>query len=249
MASKKSGDGKRLPGRPSGKANIHRDAIVEAAIALIDRSGLHALKIRDVASSLGVFPATIQHHIRTKDDLLAAVSHRVMEGINPPETGLTWQEWLTALFMRCRAVFKRHPNMAQLIGAHLVSNSSLRTDLIEGILRTLKLAGFDGVHLRDAYNTVVAAMLGFLTMEFAPYPADDSERWSAELKERVQSIRPLDFPCLTAALPVLANQAFIVRWDNGTVVPLDASFMRYTKTFISGLEAFAREVAAAKTAL
>ncbi|MGE4337396.1 MAG: TetR/AcrR family transcriptional regulator [Pigmentiphaga sp.] len=246
MTNKKSG-GKRLPGRPSGSTNINRDVIVEAAIALIDQSGLHALKIRDVANFLGVFPATIQYHIKTKDDLLAAVSHRVMEGINPPTSGLTWQEWITALFMQCRVVFKHHPNIAQLIGAHLVSNSSLRTDLIEGILRTLTQAGFHGVHLRDAYNTVVAAMLGFLTMEFAPYPADDSERWSAELKERVQSIRPLDFPCLTAALPVLANQAFIVRWDNGTVVPLDESFMRYTKTFISGLEVFAQEVAAQST--
>ena len=43
-------------------------------------------------------------------------------------------------------------------------------------------------------------------------------------------------------LPLLANKAFILRWDNGSTVPLDSSFERHVQMTIDGLEAFARRV-------
>jgi hypothetical protein len=115
-------------------------------------------------------------------------------------------------------------------------------ELVEGILATLTDAGFEGEPLLEAYNCVVAAMLGFLTMEFSPLPADNTQAWAEELRERVHTIRPLDHPVLTRNLSQLANKAFILRWDNGTTVPLDSSFERHVQITIDGLEAFARRV-------
>lgn len=76
------------------------------------------------------------------------------------------------------------------------------------------------------------------TMELAPLPTDDPDGWSAELKERVETIRPLDHPTLARYLPLLANRAFIVRWQNGTDVPLDSSFDANVEIFLAGLERF-----------
>jgi TetR/AcrR family tetracycline transcriptional repressor len=145
-----------------------------------------------------------------------------MAKVTPPPGKLAWQAWITELFRRCRAAVRRHPNVAQLLGAQLVSNGSLPIELVEGVLAALTEAGFEGEPLLEAYNCVIAAMLGFLTMEFSPLPADNTQAWAEELRERVHTIRPLDHPVLTRNLPLLANKAFILRWDNGTTVPLDS---------------------------
>ncbi|MBU4610784.1 TetR/AcrR family transcriptional regulator C-terminal domain-containing protein [Achromobacter sp. GG226] len=231
---------RKKAGRPAGGAAISRERIVEVALALIDEAGLGALTMRDIAARLQVYPASVQWHVKTKDDLLAAVAGSVMADISVPADDMPWQAWIVALFRRCRQAVRRHPNVTPLIGAQLVSNASLPADLVDGVLRTLERAGFADESLLEAYNTVIAAMLGFLTMEFAPLPAENPQRWADELRERVHTVRPLDHPSLARALPVLANRAFIVRWENGVTAPMDASFERHAAIIVAGLDAFAR---------
>ena len=232
----------RTAGRPAGGGALSRQRIAEAALAHIDAFGLGAFSMREIAAQLGVYPATVHWHVSTREALLAEVAATVMAEVTPPRGQLTWQEWIAELFRRCRAAVRRHPNVAQLLGAQLVSNGSLPTELVEGVLAALVEAGFEGESLREAYNCVIAAMLGFVTMEFSPLPADNTQAWAEELRERVHTIRPLDHPVLTRNLPLLANNAFIVRWDNGTTVPLDSSFERHIQIVIDGLEAFARRL-------
>jgi TetR/AcrR family tetracycline transcriptional repressor len=232
----------KTAGRPTGGGALSKQRIAEAALAHIDEFGLGAFSMREIASQLGVYPATVHWHVSTREALLAEVAATVMAQVTPPTGQLTWQEWIAELFHRCRAAVRRHPNVAQLLGAQLVSNGSLPTELVEGVLAALSEAGFEGQPLLEAYNCVVAAMLGFLTMEFSPLPADNTQAWAEELRERVHTIRPLDHPVLTRNLPLLANKAFIVRWDNGSTVPLDSSFERHIRITIDGLEAFARRV-------
>jgi AcrR family transcriptional regulator len=229
-------------GRPTGGGALSKQRIAEAALAHIDEFGLGAFSMREIASQLGVYPATVHWHVSTREALLAEVAATVMAEVTPPPGKRTWQEWIAELFRRCRAAVRRHPNVAQLLGAQLVSNGSLPTELVEGVLAALVEAGFEGRPLLEAYNCVIAAMLGFVTMEFSPLPSDNTQAWAEELRERVHTIRPLDHPVLTRNLPLLANQAFIVRWDNGTTVPLDSSFERHIQITIDGLEAFARRV-------
>jgi len=235
----------RTAGRPSGGAGLTKQRIAEEALAQIDEFGLGAFSMREVAARLDVYPATVHWHVSTREALLAGVAALVMAEVAPPPGRLIWKDWLAELFRRCRAAVRRHPNVAQLLGAQLVSNGSLPMELVEGVLAALSEAGFEGEQLLEAYNCVVAAMLGFLTMEFSPLPADNTQAWAEELRERVHTIRPLDHPVLTRNLPLLANKAFIVRWDNGTTVPLDGSFERHIQITIDGLEAFARRVEAA----
>jgi len=232
----------RTAGRPAGGGALSKRRIAEAALAHIDEFGLGAFSMREIAARLGVYPATVHWHVSTREALLAEVAAMVMADVTPPGKQ-AWQEWIAELFRRCRAAVRRHPNVAQLLGAQLVSNGSLPTELVEGVLAALVEAGFEGQPLLEAYNCVIAAMLGFVTMEFSPLPSDNTQAWAEELRERVHTIRPLDHPVLTRNLPLLANRAFIVRWDNGSTVPLDGSFERHIQIVIDGLEAFARRLA------
>ncbi|WP_432731589.1 TetR/AcrR family transcriptional regulator [Variovorax sp. W6] len=234
----------RTAGRPAGGAGLTKQRIAEEALAQIDEFGLGAFSMREVAARLDVYPATVHWHVSTREALLAEVAALVMAEVAPPPGKLIWKDWIAELFRRCRAAVRRHPNVAQLLGAQLVSNGSLPMELVEGVLAALTEAGFEGEPLLEAYNCVVAAMLGFLTMEFSPLPADNTQAWAEELRERVHTIRPLDHPVLTRNLTQLANKAFILRWDNGTTVPLDSSFERHIQITIDGLEAFARRVRA-----
>ena len=232
----------KTAGRPAGGGALSKRLIAQAALAHIDEFGLGAFSMREIAARLGVYPATVHWHVSTREALLAEVAAMVMADVTPPPGKEGWQEWIAQLFRRCRAAVRRHPNVAQLLGAQLVSNGSLPTELVEGVLAALVEAGFEGQPLLEAYNCVIAAMLGFVTMEFSPLPSDNTQAWAEELRERVHTIRPLDHPVLTRNLPLLANQAFIVRWDNGSTVPLDSSFERHIQVVIDGLEAFARRL-------
>ncbi|PRX97599.1 TetR/AcrR family transcriptional regulator [Paraburkholderia sp. BL25I1N1] len=241
---------RRTVGRPS-KSAIKREAIVAVALEQIDKVGVYAFSLRDVARSLDVYPATIYWHVNSKDALLADVAGAVMQEVTPPRGKSSWQVWMRDLFFRYRAAVRKHPNVAQLIGAQLVSNSSLRTDLIDGVLIALLEAGATEENLLEAYNCVISSLIGFMTMELAPMPSEEASQWADALKERVRSISPLDHPTLARYLPKLANKAFIVRWQNGTEVPLDSSFAANVEIFVAGLESFLQKktqaVASSKT--
>ncbi len=222
-------------GKASGPG-LTREKIVAAALEQIDRNGVMAFSLRDVARSLGVYPAALYWHVATRDDLLASVVEATMVDVAPEPGELAWQDWLRELFVRCRDVMRRHPNIAQLVGAQLVANASLSPTLIDRILSVLRAAGCPDDRMLEMYNVVISTMVGFPTLEYASVPKDDTDAWARQLQERTRSIRALDYPTLARYLPEMANKAFIVRWQNGTDAPMDSSFGLYVDVVIRGIE-------------
>jgi len=220
---------------PADKA-LTRERIVAVAIEQIDQNGLTAFSLREVARQLDVYPTAVYWHVPNRDALLAAVVEATMAGVTPEIGELSWQDWFRELFRRYRKSVQRHPNVAQLVGAQLVSNASLSPLLIDRILTVLLQAGCDESRLVDMYNVVVASMVGFATLEFAPLPTDDLAIWTNQLQEKVHDIRALEYPTLARHLPTLANRAFIVRWQSGSEVPLDSSFDTFVEVTIAGIE-------------
>ncbi|RAG83995.1 TetR family transcriptional regulator [Streptacidiphilus pinicola] len=52
-------------------ASLRREEILRATTALIEKEGIQALRISDVAQSLQVSPALVVYHFRTKEELIA----------------------------------------------------------------------------------------------------------------------------------------------------------------------------------
>ena len=225
---------------------LSREKIVDVALELISEKGLDDFSLRDVARSLGVYPTAIYWHIKNKNALLGEVCTRTISKVVPPRGKSAWQDWLRALFRQYRKTMKQHPNLAQLVGARLLSNSDRNTDMIERILLVLEEAGCPDAHMVDLYNTVIASMCGFTTMEFAPLPSEDLGGWRSDLEERVHRVSAIRFPKLAKHLPALANNSFILRWQSGHERPMDASFESYLDVFVYGLE---RKISVLKTAL
>lgn len=240
----------KTPRRPRGRpkrdqlANLDRDLIVAEAVRLIDERGLEAFSLRELARALGVFPTALYWHMPGgRNAVLGAVAATAFADVVPPaeDAARDWEEWLRALFVRYRTSLRRHPNIAPLLGAQIVSNTGVDFELVERILTALDAAGFRDERLVDAYNTVVAGMLGYVTLELAPSPLENASEWASAFEAEIRAADGERFPRLARNLDALANKAFIVRWQGGAEQPLTRSFGFYVETMIAGLRALSRQ--------
>jgi TetR/AcrR family transcriptional regulator, tetracycline repressor protein len=229
----------RKAGRRSADRSLNHEFLVTAALAEIDRVGLEGFSLRSLAKSLGIFPTAVVWHVTDRSHLLAEVVRVVLEDISPPGFHDSWQSYLRQVFHRFRAALRRHPSCAPLIGAQLVANTAIDFDFIERLLGALAHAGLKGERLVGAYNAVIAALVGFTTQEFGPVPAASTNNWQQEIRERLASVPESKYPMLAQNMPLLGNKAFILRWQNGTEAPLDASFEAFIEIIIAGIAQFA----------
>ncbi len=216
---------------------MDRRQIAVAALALIDADGLTAFSLRNLAKALGVSAAALYWHLPNRNAVLAEVVALVIAGVSPQEP-LPWQTYLRELIAAFRAALHRHPNAAPLLGAAIVTNSATDLALVEGILSALDQAGFAGAKLVAAYNATCAAMVGFAVEELCPVP-DDAAAWQHDVQARLAGVSAAELPLLSRNLPLLADQAFMLRWRSGVSVALDSGFACYLDIFIAGLEAVA----------
>ena len=76
----------RLPDRQARrrKEPISRDAIVTAAIRLLDREGLTAISMRRLGEELGVEAMSLYNHVQNKAALLDGLFERVLNELPEP---------------------------------------------------------------------------------------------------------------------------------------------------------------------
>ncbi|WP_323795212.1 TetR/AcrR family transcriptional regulator [Nisaea sp.] len=220
--------------RKPKSAPLSSDAIIAAAIDLLDREGLDNFSIRNIAKALGVYPTALYWHVPSRHLLIARLIAALFADVLP-EPGPDWQVWLKALFRRYRDVVRTHPNISPLIGGHLVSSASADLKLVEGILATLARAGFAGEDLVSAYNAVITGLCGYATQEFAHVFPDPDGDLKASLTASVEAADPALYPTLAAERHLLLNRALVLRWQNGTESSLEPGFEMFTDALIAGL--------------
>ena len=228
--------------RRAAKPPLGRVEILASALALIDRDGVAALSLRVLAKELGVFPTAIYWHVPSRNDLIAGAVALALEGVGARLPGGSWQQRLRGLLKRFRAAVQRHPKLAPVIGSELISNSPLDLPILEHLVVALEDAGFDGMGLVDAFNVVVAAMCGFVTLELAAPPAENAEAWAESHAAHLDAVPPRAFPALARHLPRLRDRAFILRWTSGAARPMDSAFEAWLDVVIGGLERRAEDL-------
>jgi TetR/AcrR family tetracycline transcriptional repressor len=226
---------RRRPARENAN-KLSRERVWAAALKQIDEHGLGSFSLRDLARSLRVYPRAIYWYVSSRNDLLSGVVNYVLSNVYPPTSSADWKDWLRKLFHQFRARVQQHPNIAPLIGASILSGGGISTEMIERILTVLSVAGFRDDQLLDAYNVVVAAQVGFVTLELAALPLEDIVSWAEEHRRQIGTLDVLRYPMLGRHLPAFANKAFALRWSNGIEVPLDSSFEKFVDVIICGLE-------------
>lgn len=151
--------------RAGQHADLSREAVVAAALALLDEVGYRSFSVRKVAERLGVYDRAVHHHLGGRDDLLVAVADRVLADIEiPGADGIVWADWLRLMASSVRASLDRHPGAAPVVhDLILVAPGSAR--LSSAVLTVLLHADFALVAAVDGHNAFVSFLTGFTALD------------------------------------------------------------------------------------
>ncbi|GLZ76557.1 TetR family transcriptional regulator [Actinorhabdospora filicis] len=111
------------------KPRLTREAMVAAAMRLLDEVGLDGLTVRRLAEELGVRSPALYWHVKTKRELLDAVAEELIlaGGMGPPAAGETWRDWLGRRARGYRAALLAHRDGARIVAqARSVSPATVR---------------------------------------------------------------------------------------------------------------------------
>lgn len=101
------------------KPAITRNAVVAAAVEIIDRDGMDGFSLERIATTLGVRAPSLYNHFADKTEILAEVARAIVletPRIPDPAEG-RWQEWLIAESLEFRNTLLRHPNLVPVVFA------------------------------------------------------------------------------------------------------------------------------------
>jgi AcrR family transcriptional regulator len=163
--------------RATPRVSLDRDAIVDAALRVLDREGADGLTMRRVAEELGTGAGALYWHLGNKEELLNLLIDRISSEIRLPEPDpARWQEQLKEVARETRTVFRRHRDIARLtfgrvpIGPNLVRFVEWQLTLLRaaGVPdRTAALAG-------DLFALYVGAFAYEESLPFASPAGDDA---------------------------------------------------------------------------
>jgi AcrR family transcriptional regulator len=128
-------------GRPVPRAPITRDAIVDAAIAVMDREGVDGLSMRRVAEELDTGAASLYWHVKNKDELLQLIFERTTQEVTLPEPDPSrWQEQVRAVGYSMRDLMRRHRDLARISLGRIPSGPTIAR-IAEWSFQLLRPAG------------------------------------------------------------------------------------------------------------
>lgn len=137
--------------------------IVEAAVRVADRGGLHTVSMRSVAKEAGVEAMSLYHHVSNKQAVLDELAGWAFEQIPLPGDG----DWRVEMVARARA-------SREVLGAHpwalglLESRSDPSVAVLahhNATLGALRGGGFSVLLASHAYSLLDAYIFGFVLTE------------------------------------------------------------------------------------
>jgi AcrR family transcriptional regulator len=152
-----------MPPSAQGSAkHLTREAVIDAAAAIIAESGYAGVNMRAIADRCGVATMTLYRHVRTKDDVLGALLDRRLEGLElpPPGGGPDWREDIAVVLRSMHRLILENPELAE-IAAKQHYNSLAAYRGVEAVLDALRRGGVEGEAAATAFAALIAFIRGF----------------------------------------------------------------------------------------
>ena len=153
----------RLPDRSPKRRRdpISREAIVDAAIRLLDAEGLDAFSMRRVADELGTGAASLYWHVGSKDGLFDLVFDKIIgEGTIPDPVPGKWREQLKQVARAQRAISLQHPYIVRIsFGRIPMGPNALRYS--ERVLAILRAGGLPPKLAVQGSHLLISTVNGF----------------------------------------------------------------------------------------
>ena len=224
---------RRGAGRPrAGQEALTREAILDAALRVVDGEGMGALSMRRLAAELGVNPMSIYHHLPGKEAVVSGLVGLVFSGMRVPSSGgLSWQERVRAYARAHRGVVLSHPNLT----LEIVSDAAAVSEAVllgaDPLYGALEEAGLPPARIVRAADSLVDFVHGFALGE-ASNPSGKFDIGS-ELLARIEALPAGKVPALRRVFGALGEEGARYDFDAGFEVGLDI--------LVGGIEAIADE--------
>jgi AcrR family transcriptional regulator len=124
---------------------LSRDAIIAAALHIVDRDGVDAVTMRAVAEELDTGAASLYAHVQDKDELLAAVFDHVLGDVvfEAAPDRKRWQEQVKEFSRMYLRVLLAHNDLAKVsLGSIPTGSNGVRG--MEAMLSVLAASGMPG---------------------------------------------------------------------------------------------------------
>jgi len=152
---------------------LTRDRVLRAAIRIADEEGLDALTMRRLGQELGVQAMSLYNHVANKEDLRHGIVEIVLGEVEVAGGDEDWKTALRQTAFSAYQAFMRHSWACSLHSA-TPEISEARMLWMEGVLRTLREAGFTPNMTHHAYHALDSHITGY-TLWLVSLPFDSRE--------------------------------------------------------------------------
>lgn len=192
---------------PDGK--LTTQAVLSAALALIDREGVEGLSMRRLARALGRDPMSLYRHAPNKAALLDGVAEVVLSRLRVDRSDLDWAAQLRTVARQYRQLALTHPNVVPLLVTRPLATPLAMRPLgtlrpLEDILALLSGAGFRPPEALHVYRALFGFLHGHVLDELQEL-VDAPEETDDLLRLGLQRLPIGQFPLLRGLAPVLAS--------------------------------------------
>src|SRR6266851_1284328 len=208
---------------------ITLDRIIGGALELIDREGLAALSMRNLAKELQTGTTTLYRYVSGKDEVLVLVADAVLgeTQLRHPVEGMGWRHVIEELARAMRTALSAHPNVAAVFATAVpVGPNSLRGR--ELTLRVLRERGFDKTLAADVYTALAHQVLASVLQE----PMNDFRAGglgtskNLTLRDFYRSLPPGQYPNLVELADELTSRTAAEEFEFGLECLLDGVELR-----------------------
>jgi AcrR family transcriptional regulator len=162
------------PNPPRERIPLNRERVLDCALSLADESGIAALTIRSLATSMGTKPMSLYHYVANKEEILDGIVDMVFDEIEPPSPAGEWRDQMHRRAHAVRAALKRHPWAVGLLESR-TSPGAATLRHHEATLATLRTAGFSVRMTAHAYAILDSYIYGAALQEAAlPFHGPDA---------------------------------------------------------------------------
>ena len=147
-------------------AQIDRDSVLAAALAVADADGVAGLSMRAVAERLGVTAMALYRHVGDKQELLDGLVERLLLELPLPDPALSWQDRLAAMATAMRQTARAHPQVFPLLLQRPAATSGARR-VREAVYQALRDAGAPENQVPRIERVLSTFALGFAASEAA----------------------------------------------------------------------------------
>jgi len=203
------------------RPRLSRENVVNTAVRMLDRKGAASLTMRGLAREMDVPLMSLYRHVRSKDDLEAAIVEHLLAGIPTQPRTATWEKSIRNWARSYRAMVREHPNAAPLLASYPAAGYGARAEDAEAMLQAMVDAGMSPARARVSVRAAIVTITGFCNAQAQAEQVQEAP---------VPDLPDGDFPNLTALIADLhagrhGDRVFAAMVDS-VVAGLEAQLLR-----------------------